>query len=513
MNTSSNVSSRWEKIDLGIFQTLLKVILVNISDKANGIVSILISTLISIGDTSTDLYVAITLFDVRHTEWGWAVLLVDYIPNWQLIFHNISSRSWRRAGTYRDHAITLLFLLSSPFAMALFHLRWLIKFETSDNEEFNFLHHNARMSNILSGSFESPLQILILLCAWGYGKLEPPLAEATTITDSNGNQLYLGMLPGIMSLLLSTISIVKGCLEISEGRSWPEKIETIVYGVCNYAFRLPSYALAIMYFPEWALPMIPILFVAYIIQFMRYDARERKDFSFVTTLAIAPFTPFISSDQANIYQRTDIQHSLDNDPAMENKHRRILSSNLAMTTTCVLLLSNVALLLVLIYINDFKINDDVSETLRKETTISLLQHFLIPMSGITLLSNFLYRSTRSGKNVSYETSLMALDTGVYWYVIIKDDIPAKLKSISRFVGMVALLLACTSLTVLGIRAISQGQKTNTTQNMTFFQGSLTTLRPLWVLDTSLASEDVLKLLNLSSHVPARTGAYLRTNLV
>ena len=208
-STSSNVSTRWENIDLGLIQTILKVVLVNISDKVNGIVSILTSALISIGDTASDLAVAITLFANGNTNWGWVVLLADFIPNWQLIFHNISSGTWRKMGKSRDHGITLLFLLFSPFSMALFHLRWLMKFETSNQEEFNFLHHNARMSNILSGSFESPLQILILLCAWSQGVLESPLADTTTLRDSLGNELYLGMLPGIMSLLLSSISIGK----------------------------------------------------------------------------------------------------------------------------------------------------------------------------------------------------------------------------------------------------------------------------------------------------------------
>ena len=277
-----------------------------------------------------------------------------------------------------------------------------------------------------------------------------------------------------MSLLLSVLSIVKGCLEISEGRSWPEKIETIAYGGCNYAFRLPSYALAILYFREWAISMVLILFVAYIIQFVRYDTHKRKGFSFVTTLAIALLAPFISSDQANIYQRKDIQNSLDNDKVMENKHRRILSSNLAMTTTCVLLLSNVALLLVLIYKNNFKIEEGISNTLNKETTIAVLQYLLLPMAGLTLLSNFLYRNRRSGRNTPYETNLLGLDTGVYWYAIVKHDIPVTFKSMVRLVGMVSLFFACMSLTVLGIRTISEGQQTNKTKNTTFFPTLLTT---------------------------------------
>ena len=158
---------------------------------------------------------------------------------------------------------------------------------------------------------------------------------------------------------------------------------TLAYGVCNYAYRLPSYALAIMCFREWALSMIPILCIAYIIQVMRYDKHQRKDFSFVTTLCIAPLTPFISSDQANIYQKKDIQQYLDSDAAMGNEHRRILSSKLAMTTTFALLLNNVALLLV-------KIHERVSATLRIETTISIIQHVLLPMAVITFLCNVLY---------------------------------------------------------------------------------------------------------------------------
>ena len=228
---------------------------------------------------------------------------------------------------------------------------------------------------------------------------------------------------------------------------------TIAYGVCNYAYRLPSYAFAIMYFREWALSMIPILYIAYIIQVMRYDTNQRKDFSLVTTLAIAPLTPFISSDQANIYQRKDIQQSLDNDEVMENKHRRMLGSKLAMTTTCVLLLSNAALLLVLYYKNDFKIDKSVSETLSKNTTILLLQYVLLPMAVITVLCNFLYRRPTSGEHISCESRMLELDTGVYWYDIVKDDIPVTFKSMLRLVGMVALLLTCMFLTVSGINFI------------------------------------------------------------
>ena len=163
---------------------------------------------------------------------------------------------------------------------------------------------------------------------------------------------------------------------------------------------------------------------------------------------------------------------------MENEHRRILSSKLALTTNCVLVLSNVALLLVLHYDRDFKIDESVSKTLRKETSILLLQYVLLPMAAITLLSNCLYRKSRSGENVSNdETSRLGLDAGVYWYEMVRDDISDTFNSMARFVGMVALLCACMSLTLLGIRTIYEDQPANTTRTNRFSPGLPTTSTP------------------------------------
>ena len=195
----------------------------------------------------------------------------------------------------------------------------------------------------------------------------------------------MGILPGVISLLLSALSILKGCLEVSEGQDWPEKFNAIVYGTCNFLFRLPSIALFIMYFNEWAaIPLISVLFIILVL-IVRYD--ERKTFSVTTSVLIAFMTPFISSDQANVYQRTDLNTS-ESDNERNCCHRRKLSAKLSTITTLLLSLIDLILYLLLKFDKSFKYNEDI--ILEKDTTEKLLLTFLLPMAGLAILSSCLY---------------------------------------------------------------------------------------------------------------------------
>ena len=250
-NISNDNEDRWKNVDLGVIQTVLNSLLINISDRLSGILTILSSVMISIADTASDFAVAFYLFSSGHYIWGWVVVIIDYVPSWQLAAHNCFSSKWRKVKSIKEKLITFLILLMSPLSLALFHLRWLMKFESADQDNFDYLHHNARMSQILTGSFESPAQIVILLVLWANNKMDHPFADTTDcVVDSQGRNLCLGILPGILSLMLSSVSVLKGCLEVSEGRSWREKIQTLIYAACNMSFRIPSMSLAIIFFNE-----------------------------------------------------------------------------------------------------------------------------------------------------------------------------------------------------------------------------------------------------------------------
>ena len=86
---------RWRVIDFGAIPKLLKLVLVNISDKISGVITILITTIISIGDTISDLVVAFSLILSGHYYWGFVVVLIDYLPSWDLLVYNCLSTKWK----------------------------------------------------------------------------------------------------------------------------------------------------------------------------------------------------------------------------------------------------------------------------------------------------------------------------------------------------------------------------------------------------------------------------------
>ena len=348
--TTSNVNSydkRWKIIDFGLIPKLLKFILVNISDKVSGIITILITSVMSFADTVSDLVVAFTLIFAGNYYWGFMVILIDYIPSWDLFVHNCTSKKWRKFKGIQEKIVAIIFLIISPFATALFNLRWLDKFETVDHDTFDFLHHNARMSQLLSGSLESPIQIVLLFILYGENKLDSPFTpHSNCVTDRIGRQLCFGILPGVISFLCSLLTILKGSLEISEGQTWEEKLFTLVYAFSNFVFRLPSLALLVLFFDEWSIGIVISLIIVNFFIIFRFDEDQRKNLSIFSSSIISTVSPFVSSDQANLYQRADMEvnHSIS---STNKRYRKKLSANVTLITTLILIVCDVTLLLLL----------------------------------------------------------------------------------------------------------------------------------------------------------------------
>ena len=398
-STSKRSLSRWTTVDFGMIPTLLKLVLVNISDQVCGIISIITTTLISIGDTISDFVVAFTLLFSGHYKWALAVIVVDYIPSWNILAHNITSSKWRGFQNTKEKVISILFLFLSPFSMALFHFRWLLKFESADQDTFDFLHHNARLSHLLSGSFESPIQIILLFILYGKEKLDSPFTDSSNcIEDSIGRQICLGILPGILSMLNSSSSVLKASIEISEGKSIEDKIFTMMYAFTNFTFRLPSIALLILFFDEWSIIVLIITVALNFIVIIRCDKHKRKEFSVFSSAVIATVSPFISSEQTNLYKRSDLQRQISNNVKSET-NRKKLSAKVAMVTSPLLLISDITLLLLLNSESNFKYSEEIK--MEKDFAVQLLMKFLVPMGLLTMVVNYLY-----GKHFSKDKDAM-----------------------------------------------------------------------------------------------------------
>ena len=446
-------SSRWTDIDFGLIKTIFKVIFVNISEKVAGTLTILTTIAISSSDIVSDIIVAVTLFSMEEYVLGIIVIAVDFIPCWILVTHNLFSSKWREIMLNHDKWTTLIVIFLSPFSNAIFHIRWLLRFESSDAKLFDLLHHNARLSQLLSGSYESPIQIMILLYLWGTQILELPWAKDTCFTDSRNRQLCLGAFPGMFSFTISIISIIKSSLNISEGLCWQEKVTVLVYALCNYLFRLPSLVLAILYFDEWSISIIAPILILNFILILRYDRKKRKDFSITTSVLVSSIIPFVSSDQANLYQIKDAIPCY-SFSELENKYRRKLSAKMSMASFPILLISDVILLMMLRYRESFTYNENI--IMDKTLTEDFILLFLLPLGGFLLASNIAYLVVIIPKyaesNYYYGTE--------YITSILTAKVKIKVQKCIHL--MVVLLILFGVMTLIGsssfILSLSQGKK-------------------------------------------------------
>ena len=420
--------NRWKCVDFGLVFTLWRLMLKNASDRACGILTFISSMTLSISDTISDIVIAITLFSSKQHMWGWVVIVIDYIPSWILALHNMFSRKWRHVGGMKEKLTTTGILMFSPFSMTIFHARWLYHFETAPKKIFDALHHNARLSQVLSGSFESPIQIVILLVLWGQNKIDLPWKTDSCVTDSRYRTVCLGAFPGVFSITISCLSLLKGSIDIAEESSWQGKVIVCIYAMFNYTFRLISMALAILYFDEWSLILFVAILMTNVILISRFDKNKRKPFSMVTSTLISSVTPFVASDQAHLYQQTGISFT---SSAKENKPRRMLSAKISMAVTLLCLVTDVALAVLLKHNKEFSYNEEI--IMEKEWMIRFLSFFQLPFGLLTLVVIYWYSDAIVSDKTQHASNVFGIASSI-------ENIGSKIKKILQSVGLAFIFL-------------------------------------------------------------------------
>ena len=399
---SKTNTNRWNEINLGLFQVIITKLLKNGSQKTSIILAVIGNIIFSLIDTSSDLVIAYTLYSNNEWEYALIVVIIDYLPGWQLLIHNISSPRWKKLKNKKQKMITIIFLLFSPCCLPLFFIHWLSVFDAADKHTFEYLHHNARLSHLLSGSLESPLQVMMLFTLYGEGKLHLPWAKGqiyALITDPQGNPLDLGMFPGLFSLVISVVVIFKGALEMAETTSREENLFVCGYAICNFVFRITSFSLAILYFKQWSSILFVLVLVINVVIIIRYDVSKREGYSIATSALISIFTPFISSDQPHRFQVISADNK--DDKSKRNlTQRRCMSAQMAKTTFLPILFSDLILYCLLKYYPGFKYSEDI--ILETETAQNLLLMLIFPISISTLLAtkSFPINKDKKGNAVS-----------------------------------------------------------------------------------------------------------------
>ena len=217
-----------ERLHLGLLHRLILRFSGNVKHAV--ITTIIISILIGTSDTSSDLGRCIFYITQGFILRAIAVLLCDYVPGLIVFAHHWTSEEWKQS-TKKLKILAIFALTLQPFSLLITNIMWLLEIGCQQK------HKLARLSTILHGCVEAPMQLVILLCAYSWAIIPLPWMESTTIIDSNNNYLYLGQI-AVAAFILKCLGIVKGAGESFETRSTEDKLQ--VYSWINTLYLFDS---------------------------------------------------------------------------------------------------------------------------------------------------------------------------------------------------------------------------------------------------------------------------------
>ena len=336
------------------------------------------NTGVSLFDTCSDLAVAIQLMLAGEWAWGITVLLIDYLPMWQVLLHATTSKSWKEMEDRREKWITCLILVFAPFAFPLLQLRWLLSVETANKATFNFRHQNSKVAELISGTLESPLQFALLIIMYSYQKLPLPWSEATVIRDTVGNELNLGGLPGMLSVIFSVLTIVKSCIDVAEAKTKKDAVEYAAFSLMTSIFRLSGYILCVITFREFSSIMFALIALVTLTVIVRFDKKMRRGFSKYTTLIVGLFIPSAVSMEPHKAQYKDSETTTTSEAT---KNRRKLTGTIAMWSIPIILFFN-SILLLLLTSTEYKVSTDLLDENVSKIRIRDLILFLVLPTGV-----------------------------------------------------------------------------------------------------------------------------------
>ena len=297
-------------VDLGISQKLARWWLgENVTLMKTIYISMVLNITMSLSDTASDLAVAIQLIYQGEYRLGLAVILIDYLPMWHILLHSATSKAWKTLESPKERWILCFILVFAPIAFPLLQLRWMLNFHIKSKGVFNFLHQNVRLAELIAGTLESPMQFIFMLMLYSHGKLPLPWENSTIIEDSLGNQLNLGGMPGVFSLFLSSITIVKNAVDVAEARSIKESAIFSAFSFMVCIFRISGYTVTFIILREFSVLMFVLIAFVSLTAIIRFDKSTARQFSLITTFIIGIFIPSAISGSPHEIQYIAIKTS------------------------------------------------------------------------------------------------------------------------------------------------------------------------------------------------------------
>ena len=378
-------SSAYERLHLGLLMTIINLICNNI--KLAIITTIWISTFLSSFDTSSDLFMTNFYLSQGLTTLAIMVMMSDYLPGIVVLMHHINSENWK-VSSLKDKCLAVLALACHPFSLLMTNIMWLLNIFDEQS------HRLARLSAILHGGIEAPLQFLVFVYGFSKGIIPLPWINSTSIVDRNDNILSLGKL-SILSLVLTTISLLKSANDTFEIISFVGQLFATVYALINLIFRLLSIGYVAIYLEIFAIPFLVITWLAIYLILMRQHEKNKHCTSTISTMAVAIFLPICISRSPERFQIREPKEIEEKKKEIETNTdiRKRLSVWISIITNPIILLADTTVYILLQY-TEFN-HDNVWSN---KQMVQFYGYFLCPMFLLAMLASISFYPLERGNN-------------------------------------------------------------------------------------------------------------------
>ena len=152
-----------------------------------------------------------------------------------------------------------MFFFLNPFAPGCCCFLWMI-FRIQGNQKLR-LHYSflSKLTCLINASFESPIQIVLLLFFFVTGRIQPPWLDTTVLTDSLGNEISLGSYLSIVSFCLGWLSLIKNVNDSYQCNQACDILSVIAFIIPNILCRTFCFTFLVTVIREWIMILVAIL--------------------------------------------------------------------------------------------------------------------------------------------------------------------------------------------------------------------------------------------------------------
>ena len=404
--------------------------------------AIALNAILNTSDTASDIGMFKLLWSRKFENLAIILLGIDFLPGLLVNIHHITSSTWRTIST-RKKIISVSLLVIQPFSVILTSCAWMSHI---DNDYYHYL---SRLSTVIHGHLESPLQFVFFFYLWSKGYIRTPLEETSVFVDRNGNSLPLGNIAGTFSLSFTISGMVKGALDSFE--SYDSKFKFLCFSSTNMVFRIFSLCFFTQYFDNIvyiSFLIVPIIIINSVL-FSRRAGYHGKGISIISSLVCSIIVPVSTTEKPHLYQIT-LESLSEIKRKSEKENRKKLSDEtrrnsaiLCFCTSPIFLLADAAVAIVANY--GSYVNDSVWTN--RQLTSWFFCFFIPTFFMVILTAVSIYKNEEKSLPKQKETSKTSNK-----YVRIIRNIPRLLKSHAKenyysdiaILGMIVIIAAHSS---------------------------------------------------------------------